>query len=55
MIFKNKGWSSQLTKWRKQGFVFEREYGNSGDDYSRKVLAESILITYNVDHLEKLL
>lgn len=37
------------------GFIFEKENGYAGDDYSKRVLAESNLTTYNVDHLEKII
>jgi len=47
----------QLTidQMEEAGFIFEKENGNSGDDYTRRVLAESILTKYNVDHLEKII
>lgn len=44
-----------IDQMEEAAFIFEKENGNAGDDYSRKVLAESILIKYNVDHLEKII
>lgn len=36
-------------------FIFERENGHPGDDYTREVLSESKLVGYEVNELEKII
>lgn len=47
----------QLTVYQieEAAFIFERENGHLGDEYSRGVLAESNLTTYKVSDLEKII